>query len=53
MNGLCKEGKLEEARENLDRMKLQVLKPDAGLESKIIKKLLVQYQQISRGCKLP
>uniref|UniRef100_A0A2N9G090 Pentacotripeptide-repeat region of PRORP domain-containing protein n=1 Tax=Fagus sylvatica TaxID=28930 RepID=A0A2N9G090_FAGSY len=31
IHGLCKEGKLREALEILDRMKLQGLKPDAGL----------------------
>ncbi|GAV60339.1 PPR domain-containing protein/PPR_1 domain-containing protein/PPR_2 domain-containing protein/PPR_3 domain-containing protein [Cephalotus follicularis] len=36
ITGLCKEGKLQEAIEILDRMKLQGLKPDAGLYGKII-----------------
>ncbi|KAK3431450.1 hypothetical protein EUGRSUZ_E03144 [Eucalyptus grandis] len=31
IHGLCKEGKAYEALETLDRMKLQALKPDAGL----------------------
>ncbi|KAK7327834.1 hypothetical protein VNO77_21927 [Canavalia gladiata] len=36
INGLCKEGKLSEAVEILDRMRLQGLKPDEGLYGKII-----------------
>ncbi|KAF5729114.1 pentatricopeptide repeat-containing protein [Tripterygium wilfordii] len=36
INGLCKEGKLQEAVEILDRMKLQGVKPDAGLCGEII-----------------
>jgi pentatricopeptide repeat protein len=36
INGLCKEGRLREATEILDRMRLQGRKPDAGLFGKLI-----------------
>ncbi|CAK9181861.1 unnamed protein product [Ilex paraguariensis] len=44
IHGLCKEGKLREAVEILDRMKLQGLKADAGLFGKIISGLCDVYK---------